>query len=95
MDYKQLEKHFADYIINLLGPNEELDFQREKKFNSLRGIIIGSFIQEIGIIPHVFCFGSFPLKTYLQESDLDITIILEDKLKGTMLSNYSYDYLNK
>lgn len=95
MDYKQLEKHFADYIINLLGPNEELDSQREKRFNSLRAIIIGSFIQEIGIVPHVFCFGSFPLKTYLQESDLDITIILEDKIKGTMLSNYSYDYLNK
>jgi hypothetical protein len=95
MDYKQLEKHFADYIINLLGPNEELDAQREKKFNSLRGIIIGSFQQEIGIMPHIFCFGSFPLKTYLQESDLDITIILEDKSKGTMLSNYSYDYLNR
>jgi DNA polymerase sigma len=95
MDYKLLEKHFADYILNLLGPNEELDSNREKKFNVLRGIVIGSFIQEIGIIPHVFCFGSFPLKTYLQESDLDITIILEDKIKGTMLSNYSYDYLNK
>lgn len=95
MDYKLLEKNFTDYIINLLGPNEDLDFQRENKFNCLRGIIITSFIQEIGIIPHVFCFGSFPLKTYLQESDLDITIILEDKIKGTMLSNYSYDYLNK
>ena len=95
MDYKQLEKHFADYIINLLGPNEELDAQREKKFNSLRCIFIGSLQQEIGIMPHIFCFGSFPLKTYLQESDLDITIILEDKSKGTMLSNYSYDYLNR
>ena len=95
MDYKQLEKHFADYIINLLGPNDDLDSQREKKFNSLRGIIINSFMQEIGIVPHIYCFGSFPLKTYLQESDLDITIILEDKIKGCMLSNYSYDYLNK
>ena len=95
MDYKQIEKNFADYIINLLGPNDDLDSQREKKFNSLRGIIINSFSQEIGIVPHIYCFGSFPLKTYLQESDLDITIILEDKIKGCMLSNYSYDYLNK
>lgn len=95
MDNKLLEKHFANYIINLLGPSEELDYQREKKFNTLRNIIVRSFLHEIGIIPHIYCFGSFPLKTYLQESDLDITIIFEDKKNGCMLSNYSYDYLNK
>ncbi len=96
MEYTKIENKFADYILNLLGPNEELDKQREEKFNFIKNLIINEFEKECqDITPHIFCFGSFPLKTYLQESDLDITILFEEKKKNNLLLNYSFDFLNK
>lgn len=94
-NYEQIEKNFTDYIINTIGPNTDIDYTRELKFKSIKKIIQDAFYMEHGIIPHVFSFGSFPLRTYLPDSDMDITIILEDKTTKTIISNYSYEYLNK
>lgn len=95
MDYVKIEKHFVDYIINLVGPNEDYDKQREEKFKNIKKIIENSFENEQDLHPHIFCFGSYPLKTYLQDSDLDITIMFEDKTNESIISNYSYEFLNK
>ena len=95
MDVTLLENHFTDYIINLIGPNEEQDKLREMKYTIIKKLIISAFSAETLIIPHVFCFGSYPMKSYLPESDVDITIILEEKSKGTLYTNYTFDYLNK
>ena len=78
-DYTRIENDFRDYILNTLGPNEEHDYSRENKFRLIQKIIQNGFASEQGIVPHVFSFGSFPLRTYLPDSDMDITVILEDK----------------
>jgi len=77
-DYSLIEKRFADYLLNLIGPNENLDNEREKKFNIVKTILENSFYNE-GIKPHIYSFGSYPTRTYLPESDMDMTILLEDK----------------
>jgi DNA polymerase sigma len=96
MDYLKLERKFVDFILELLGPNEELDKIREARFKFIQGIILTAFEKEFpDVQPHIFLFGSFPLKTYLQESDLDITIIFEDKIKKCFYLNNSFDFMNK
>jgi DNA polymerase sigma len=95
INFPQIEKKFTDYIINIIGPSQELDNSRESKFNKIKHILQKAFIQEKGIKFHIFSFGSFPMRTYLPDSDMDITIILEDIQTKTIISNYSYEYLNK
>jgi hypothetical protein len=94
-NYFKVEKVFSDYIINLIGPNSNQDYSREMKFKSIKKVLENGFYLENGITPHVFSFGSFPLRTYMSDSDMDITIILEDRMTGNIISNYSYEYLNK
>jgi len=93
--FEQIDKIFVEYIIHLIGPNEENEFERSEKLKIMKKLITNSFSTEDHIIPHIFCFGSFPMKTYLPDSDIDITIILEDKLTKTIITNYSYEFLNK
>jgi hypothetical protein len=113
MDYEKIEKKFAEYIINLHGPNKEQDKSREIKFEFIKNLILNYFENlekdalnsegssemklnlNSNLKPHIICFGSYPLKTYLQDSDLDITIIFEDKIKGVYLLNNSFDFLNR
>jgi hypothetical protein len=96
MDYLKLEKHFSDYIIDLVGPTEERDKFRVDKFNNIKKIICTAIENEnLNLIPHVFCFGSFPLKIYLHDTDLDITVMFEDKLSNTLTTNYSFEFANK
>ena len=96
MDYKKVEDCFTDFIINLVGPNEVSDREREEKFNYIKNLITKTLIEEnIELTPHIFCFGSFPIKTYLQDSDLDITLVFENKNTKSFITEYSYDFLNK
>ncbi len=96
MEYTAIENKFADYIIDLLGPNKDLDKQREDKFNFIKNLISGVLEKDYpDYKTHIICFGSFPLRTYLHESDLDITILFEEKANGELLVNYSFDFLNK
>ena len=95
MEFKQIEKLFCELIVDIVGPNNEQDAQREDRIKIIKEIILKSIEVEDNIIPHVISFGSFRLKSYLQESDIDITVILEEKDSGVLHSNYSFDYLNK
>lgn len=96
MDYNKLETVFCDHLISLLGPTEERDKARERILGIIKKIIISSFEKENpNLIPHVICFGSFAYKTYLLDSDLDITILFEDKMTQSYVSNSSFEILNK
>jgi DNA polymerase sigma len=94
-DFTRIENNFRDYILRALGPNLDHDYSREIKFKAIKKIIQNGFAAEPGIIAHVFSFGSFPLRTYLPDSDMDITVILEDRSTNQIISNLSYEYLNK
>lgn len=93
--FEKLERIFVEYIINLIGPNEEIEIERSEKLKIMKKILTSSFSIEDNTVPHIFCFGSFPMKTYLPDSDMDITIILEDKETGSIITQYSYEFLNK
>ncbi len=75
--YSEIDTKFANYIISLIGPNEIENQRRDEKFKLLKSILESSF-KESEIKLRLFNFGSFPLRTYLPESDMDVTLILED-----------------
>jgi DNA polymerase sigma len=96
MDFIKLESVFTEYILDLIGPNEDLDKKRKENFEFIEQIIKDGISKEYpDIEPHVFLFGSYPLKSYLQESDLDVTIIFQDKKNKDFYLNNSFDFLNK
>jgi len=93
--FSKIENNFSQYILSTLGPNEVHDDSRENKFKSIKKIIQNGFAAELDVIPHVFSFGSFPLRTYLPDSDMDITVILENRRTNKIISDLNYEYMNK
>ena len=94
MDFTKLENYFVDFILSKVGPTPESDASREEKFSSIKGILMEAF-KDNSYIPHIFSFGSCSTKTYLTDSDLDITIIFEEKLTNKFAINTSMEFLNK
>ena len=90
-DYSMIEKNFVDYIINIAGPNEEVDEYRQSKISTIKQIINKGFMGEQDIIVHFFSFGSFPFKDYHKDSDIDVTVILEDKKTNKLKPLYTCD----
>ena len=93
-NYSQIERVFSDYIIKLIGPSVEQDQFRQSRFLIVKNVLEKAF-REHGITPHIFSFGSFPIRTYLPESDMDVTIILEDAGSQQILNNFLPEYQNK
>jgi DNA polymerase sigma len=93
-NYSQIERVFSDYIIKLIGPSVEQDQFRQSRFLIVKNVLEKAF-REQGITPHIFSFGSFPIRTYLPESDMDVTIILEDAGSQQILNNFLPEYQNK
>ena len=95
MQNEKIEKLFVDFILNLIGPNEEREKDRNKKYNLVKKIIEDTLQAHYpNYIPHIFPYGSFPIKTYLKESDIDITIIFENKTNHQILINLTNDLIN-
>lgn len=93
-NYTLLEKQFIDYIIGITGPSYEQDEQRESKFNIIKNVLLNGFANETDFIIHLFSFGSFPFKSYHQDSDMDITIFIENKSTGKLITGYTPEFLN-
>lgn len=74
-----------------------LDFSKISNLNvSNQNVIISNnkyelIIQKLEII--IVPFGSFPLRIYLPESDVDLTVILKDKETQKIFTDYSADFL--
>ena len=95
MQSEKLEKLFVDFILKRVGPNEESENERNSKFIFIKNIIASSISAKYpDYIPYVFTYGSFPIKTYLKEADIDITIILEDKNIHQILLDFSQNNIN-
>ena len=95
MQSEKLEKLFVDFILKRVGPNEEIENERNSKFVFIKNIITSSIAAKYpDYIPYVFTYGSFPIKTYLKEADIDITIILEDKNTHQILLDFSQNNIN-
>ncbi len=94
MDFSKLENYFVDFILSKVGPTAESDISREEKFRNIKNILIEAF-QNDNYIPYIFSFGSCSTKTYLTDSDLDITIIFEEKSSNKFAINTSLEFLNR
>jgi DNA polymerase sigma len=84
--YSKIEETFVSYLITLIGPTEEENQIRESKFQLLKKILEEAF-REKGYTVKLFNFGSFPLRTYLPESDIDSTLIFENQNGGYLILN--------
>ena len=86
MNKAKLQRLFVDFILKEVGPNEENEKDRNTKYNLVKQIIENSLIINYpNYIPHLFVYGSFSIKTYLKDSDIDIAIVLENKENHELL----------
>jgi len=95
MQSEKIERLFVDFILNEIGPNEIVEKNRNEKYLFIKQIIENTLLLNYNeYIPHLFIYGSFSLKTYLKDSDIDITIILENKENHELLINPSNVLIN-
>ena len=89
MNYKEIEELFVDFILNIIGPNEESENDRNINLKIITDLILNILKQKLpDYIAHVLPYGSFPIKTYLKDADIDITIFLESKSKKELLIDF-------
>ena len=77
MNYKKIEELFVDFILELTGPNPELESERKTNFSIVKTIIIDILNKKFPYYnTFIFPYGSYPMKSYLKNADIDITIFL-------------------
>ena len=86
MDYVKIEELFIDYILNKLGPNSETENIRSEVLEKIT-TIINDILQKdmVDYITYVIPYGSYPVKTYLNDADIDITICFKSKKSNKMI----------
>ena len=95
MDFNKLERTFSDFIINLVGPNAERDKERNDKYTIIKSIMEKSIKKEINAyIPHILTYGSYPIKTYMKDADIDITILFEDMTSHQLVTNIPFEVIS-
>lgn len=71
---------FSDDIIAVVGPTYQTVMVRDQIFDSIKKFINYIFISTYpGLICSVYTYGSVPLKTFLVDSDIDISLIISDE----------------
>ena len=86
MNYKKIEELFVDFILDIIGPNAERESERNNNLSIAQKIISNILSEKLpDYIIHVFPYGSFPIKTYLKDADIDITILFESKMNKKIL----------
>ena len=95
MQSEKIERLFVEFILNEIGPSEEKEKERNEKY-----ILVKQLLENILLlnypeyIPHIFLYGSFSIKTYLKDSDIDMTIILEKKENQEIIKDISNILIN-
>ena len=88
MDYKKIEELFVDYILSTIGPNAETETERNNVLYKIKEIIENILRKALpDFIIYVIPYGSFPVKTYLKDADIDITIFFYSKIDKILLLN--------
>ena len=96
MNYEKIEELFVDYILRTIGPNDETEKERNKCLELIKGIIAENLVKELtDYIIYVIPYGSFPVKSYLKDADIDITICLWSKINKRMLVDIPNSHIDK
>ena len=81
MNYKEIEELFIDFILDIIGPNIESENERSSHLKIIKDIILNILKKKLpDYETHVLPYGSFPIKMYLKDADIDITIFFESKV---------------
>ena len=85
-----------DFILDIIGPNTERESDRNIKLKVLKNIIINIFDKNLpDYTTYVLPYGSFPIKTYLKDADIDLTIFFESKSEKKILIELPLNLINK
>jgi hypothetical protein len=96
MHYNKIEELYVDFILDLIGPNQEGENQRKINFSIVKDIITKTFESKLpDFKTYIKAYGSYPIKTYLNNADIDITIFFESKKKQKILIELPLDLINK
>ena len=96
MNYNKIEELYVDFILDLIGPNLEREKERNTNLSIVKGIITNIFNKKLpDYITHIFPYGSFPMKTYLKNADIDLTIFFESKFEQKILIELPIEIINK
>ena len=95
MNYKKIEELFVDFILDLTGPTPELEDERVIKFETTKNIIINKLNSDFPFYnTYILPYGSFPMKVYLKNADIDITIILQSKDEKNIIMEMDIELIN-
>ena len=80
MNYKKIEELYVDFILDLTGPSQQLETDRETNFKIVKNIIFNVLNKNFPAHnAYILPYGSYPMKSYLKNADIDITIFLQSK----------------
>ena len=95
MNYNKIEELFVDFILDIIGPTTEREKDRNINLNIVNGIIISIFNKSYPeYTTYIFPYGSFPIKSYLNNADIDITIFFESKFEKKILFDLRDEFVN-
>ena len=95
MNYKELEELYVDFILELTGPTSKLESERNINFSIVKGIIINILNKKFPYYnTFILPYGSFPMKAYLKNADIDITIFLQSKEEKNIIMELPIDLIN-
>ncbi len=96
MNYKKIEELFVDFILDIIGPNEERENERNNNLSIVQKIISKILTNRLpDYITYVLPYGSFPIKTYLKDADIDITIFLQSKSEKNVIIDFPINLIDK
>ncbi|MCQ2818225.1 MAG: nucleotidyltransferase domain-containing protein [archaeon] len=92
--FSEIEKNFVEYILYITGPSVNQDKERNEKLDLVKKQILKALEEESktkDIL--IFPIGSYCFKSYHSNSDIDLTIVMEDKETKKIIS-YDVNYLD-
>lgn len=96
MNYNKIEELYVDFILDLIGPNQKREKERLSYLTKVKGIITNIFQKKLpDYITFIFPYGSFPLKTYLNNADIDLTIFFESKIEQKVFVELPINLINQ
>ena len=96
MNYNKIEELYVDFILEIIGPTLETENERNINLSIVKGIITKIFEEKLpDYTTYLLPYGSFPIKAYLNNADIDITIFFESKSEKKVLVELRDDLIKK
>lgn len=92
------ENLFADDIVAVVGPTYNCIVSRQKIFSAIENCIKSIFSSYPALSFSVYMYGSVPLRTFLLDSDIDISVVISDSnglIKPTLSRQIYTDLIEK